>query len=177
MKVRCIDPGDIQNLQKDKIYEVKTLDVGIITLLDRKARAQYSHKRFNLLKDNGTEIYLKDFTDNYKSNVYNKKPNNKTALIFKNKKVKYNLILNSFLISYTDKFSNVNDIIQIVSINRNSFGRNGFGQMEIFLFNLSNHEQFKVYYNDIHRNFYNIDKIDAINMLRRNKIQKIKSKI
>ena len=81
------------------------------------------------------------------------------------------------MISYTDKFSNVNDIIQIVSINRNSFGRNGFGQMEIFLFNLSNHEQFKVYYNDIHRNFYNIDKIDAINMLRRNKIQKIKSKI
>ena len=172
MKVRCIDPGDIQNLQKDKIYEVKTLDVGIITLLDRKARAQYSHKRFNLLKDNGTEIYLKDFTDNYKSNVYNKKPNNKTALIFKNKKVKYNLILNSFLISYTDKFSNVNDIIQIVSINRNSFG-----QMEIFLFNLSNHEQFKVYYNDIHRNFYNIYKYDAINMLRRTKILKIKEKI
>ncbi|MFA5586248.1 MAG: hypothetical protein WDA02_06835 [Saccharofermentanales bacterium] len=172
MKVRCIDPGDIQNLQKDKIYDVKTLDVGIITLLDRKARAQYSHKRFNLLKDNGTEIYLKDFTDNYKSNVYNKKPNNKTALIFKNKKVKYNLILNSFLISYTDKFSNVNDIIQIVSINRNSFG-----QMEIFLFNLSNHEQFKVYYNDIHRNFYNIYKYDAINMLRRTKILKIKEKI
>ena len=172
MKVRCIDPGDIQNLQKDKIYDVKTLDVGIITLLDRKARAQYSHKRFNLLKDNGTEIYLKDFTDNYKSNVYNKNPNNKTALIFKNKKVKYNLILNSFLISYTDKFSNVNDIIQIVSINRNSFG-----QMEIFLFNLSNHEQFKVYYNDIHRNFYNIYKYDAINMLRRTKILKIKEKI
>jgi len=87
MKVRCIDPGDIQNLQKDKIYEVKTLDVGIITLLDRKARAQYSHKRFNLLKDNGTEIYLKDFTDNYKSNVYNKNPIIKPPLYLKIKKL------------------------------------------------------------------------------------------
>jgi hypothetical protein len=172
MKVRCIEPGDIQNLQKDKIYEVKTLDVDIITLLDRKARAQYSHKRFNLLKDDGTEIYLKDFTDNYKSNVYNKNPNNKTDLIFKNKKVKYNLILNSFLISYTDKFCDINDIIETMS-----FIRNRFGNTEIILKNLSKHKQFKVYYNDIHRNFYNIDKIDAINMLRRNKIQKIKSKI
>ena len=176
MKVKCIDPGDIENLQKDKIYEVKTLDVGLITLLDIKARAQYSHKRFNLLY-NDKEIYLKDFVDIYKNKVCNKSSNNSNIndinLIFKNKKVRYNYKENSYLISYKDKLCDLNEIFIIFSIFRNKYGHTEYklkslSKKDIWLY---------VNHNQIHTNFYNIDKDDAINTLRRNKILKIKDKI
>lgn len=169
MKVRCIDPGDIQNLQKDKIYEVKELSTTNIYLLDRKARAQYSLKRFNLINDDGTEIYLKDFTNYYKNN---NKISTIIPVIFRNNKVKYSYKDNSYLISFRDKLCDINEIFMIISRFTNKYG-----YLEYKIKSLSKHDIIYITHNQIHTNFYNIDKNDAINMLRRTKILKIKDKI
>lgn len=164
MKVRCINAGDIKNIQNNKIYSVAFLTKTNVKLLDPYARSNYSIKRFNIICDE--EIPLSEFVNNFGSL-------GKKSYIYKSPRISYDFSKKGYLISFRHKIKGVkeDDIFEF-----HSFKKNIFGRTVLTMYNIVTNYRIDVEFPDISRNFYNIEEWEVLGKMRREKIQRIKNK-
>lgn len=170
MKVRCIDAGDIKNLENGKIYPVKTLYKKNIQLLDEKAKAQYSLNRFVLVQYDNCK-----FDVDIPLTLIINKLESKSHIVYRNKKVIYDINKNKYLISYRDKLDGVisNEVYQIKEVFSNQHGNT-----IICIKCMTSHsENIFIGWNDVHQNFYQLSDDDALSIMRKRKIENIKNRI
>lgn len=165
MKVRCINTGDIKNIQNNKIYSVAFLTKTNVKLLDPYARSNYSIKRFSII-DEDKEILLSEYIDKFKSLP-------KNAYIYKSPRINYDFLKKGYLISFRHKIKGVkeDDIFEY-----RTFTKNYFGRTVVTMYNIVTNYRIDVEFPDISRNFYNIEEWEVLGKMRREKIQRIKSK-